>query len=266
MNVVSRRAFLKYAGTGVFAVSAGCTIRGSASRGVLLQTTARTYSYHPCENGIPAKGHSMTYLIVGSGGAVLVDPGRGTAHHEVMAFIRGHGLEPKDVKWVLLTHCHLDHTGGAHLIQAEGIPVAASEFTAQAVQEAAIDMVCRKEPRPEVACKVDRILSDGDTLDIGKTRVHVIATPGHTAGCLSFLTETSEGLTAFTGDLIRNTGHSGWTGSRSFSLEDSIRSIEKLQAIAPEKAYWGHGEVGGSAQAWLRKSVDLYTNGRWVMD
>ena len=266
MDDVSRRTFLKVAGLGALAVSTGCASRRSASPQVRPMTMPRTYGYHPYENGIPAKGHSMTYLIVGSGGAVLVDPGRGTAHDEVLAFIRGHGLEPNDVKWALLTHCHLDHTGGAHLIQAEGIPVAASTFTAKAVREAAMDMVCKKEPRPEVSCKVDRILDDGDVLEVCGMCIRTVATPGHTAGCLSFFVETDEGLTAFTGDLIRNTGHSGWTGSQSFSLEDSIRSIEKLRALAPDKAYWGHGNVEGNAQAWLRHSLDLYNNGRWVMD
>jgi glyoxylase-like metal-dependent hydrolase (beta-lactamase superfamily II) len=97
-------------------------------------------------------------------------------------------------------------------------------------------------------------------------RIRTVATPGHTAGGLTFLVETNEGLTAFTGDLIRDTGQPGWTGGPSFSLEDSIRSIEKLLALAPDKAYWGHGEVEGSARVWLRKSLDLYRNGRWVLD
>jgi glyoxylase-like metal-dependent hydrolase (beta-lactamase superfamily II) len=224
-----------------------------------------TWGYHPYENGIPAKGHSMTYLIVGSGGGVLVDPGRGTAHDEVMAFIHGHGFEPDDVAWALLTHCHVDHTGGARPIQAEGIPVAASAFTAQAVKEAALDMGFKDGSRPEMSCEVDRVLEDGEVLSACGMRIRVVATPGHTAGCLSFLVETDEGLTAFTGDLIRDTGQPGWTGSPSFSLEDSIRSIEKLLALGPDKAYWGHGEVEGPAEAWLRQSLDLYNKGRWVM-
>lgn len=218
------------------------------------------------ENGIPAKGHSMTYLVVGSEGAVLIDPGRGTAHDEVMAFIRSHGLQPADVKWALLTHCHLDHTGGAHLVQKEGIRVAASAFTARAVREAAIDMVCKPEPRPELSCTVDRILKDGDVLEVGSMRVRVIDTPGHTAGCQSFLVETDQGLTAFTGDLIRHTGHSGWTGSRTFSLEESIRSIERLRALSPDKAYWGHGDVADPPQVWLAGSLELHAKGRWVMN
>lgn len=127
-------------------------------------------------------------------------------------------------------------------------------------------MVCKPKPRPEVSCKVDRIIKDGDVLNVGNMRVRVVDTPGHTAGCQSFFVVTDEGLTAFTGDLIRHTGHSGWTGSRTFSLADSIQSIEKLFALGPDKAYWGHGDVEGSAQTWLRKSLELYENGQWVMD
>jgi glyoxylase-like metal-dependent hydrolase (beta-lactamase superfamily II) len=218
-------------------------------------TKPRTYGYHPYEDGIPAKGHSMTYLVVGPEGGVLVDPGRGTYHDEVIAFLRSHSLQPSDISWALLTHCHLDHTGGAHRMQAEGIPVAASTFTAQAVREASVDMGFKNGPHTEVSCKVDRVLHDGDALDVSGMRISVVATPGHTAGCMSFLVETEEGLTAFTGDLIRDTGQPGWTGSPSFSLEDSVRSIEKLLALGPDKAYWGHGEVEGSAKAWLRRAM-----------
>jgi len=266
MEVVSRRTLLKYAGLGAVSVSAGCAAHRSAPTRVWATTKPHTYGYHPFENGIPAKGHSMTYLVVGPGGGVLIDPGRGTAHDEVMAFIRSHDLEQNDVKWALLTHCHLDHTGGARLIRAEGIPVVASAFTAKAVREAAMDMTAKSEPRPELSCEVDRILNDGDILEVAGMRIQTVATPGHTAGCLSFLVETDEGMTAFTGDLIRDTGQPGWTGSPSFSLEDSIRSIKKLLAFSPDKAYWGHGDVEGSARRWLRQSLDLYRNGRWVMD
>jgi hydroxyacylglutathione hydrolase len=226
----------------------------------------RVYGYHPYENGIPAKGHSMTYLIVGPDGGVLVDPGRGTYHEEVIAFVQDHGLETNDIPWALLTHCHVDHTGGARRMQSEGIRVAASAFTAKAVREASVDMGFRKEPNPHVACEVDRLLHDGETIEATGMKISTIATPGHTAGCLSVLVETDQGLTAFTGDLIRNTGQPGWTGSPSFSLEDSVRSIGKLLAQKPEKAYWGHGEVEGPAESWLGHSLELYRNGQWVMD
>jgi glyoxylase-like metal-dependent hydrolase (beta-lactamase superfamily II) len=197
---------------------------------------------------------------------VIVDPGRGTYHDEMIAFVRSHGLEPRAVKWALLTHCHVDHTGGAHLVQAEGIPVACSKFTAWAVREASIDMGNKEGPRPEMACKVDRIMNDGDVLNVGAMRVRIIGTPGHTAGCLTYLVDTDEGRTLFTGDLIRNTGQPGWTGSPSFSLEESINSIEKLLALKPDKAYWGHGDIDEPAQAWLQRCLDLYKKGRWIMD
>ncbi len=244
----------------------GCTARHADTAEAVTATKPRVYSFHPMEDGIPAKGHSMTYLIVGEEGAVLVDPGRGTAHDEVMAFIRSHDLEPKDVKWALLTHAHLDHTGGAHLVQDEGIPVACSDFTAMAVREAEIDMICKKKHHPEVVCHVDRVLKDGDVLNVGNIRVETVEIPGHTAGCLCFLVETEEGRTVFTGDLIRHTGHSGWTGSRSYSYEDSIRSVERLLALEPDKAYWGHGHVDEPAQEWLQNSLELDARGKWVMD
>jgi len=266
MNGISRRTFLNCAGLGAIGTAIGCSLSRSAKPEVSQVTKSRTYGYHPFENGIPAKGHSMTYLVVGPNGGVLIDPGRGTYHDELLEFIRSHGSQPGDIPVALLTHCHLDHTGGAHRIQAEGIPVAASEFTARAVREASVDMGYKKEPHPESSCEVDRILHDGDVLDAAGMRITVVATPGHTAGCMTFLVETDEGLTAFTGDLIRNTGQPGWTGSPSFSPEDSVKSIEKLIVLGPDKAYWGHGEVEGPAVPWLRNSLDLYQRGKWVLD
>lgn len=265
MKRISRRALLTYTGLGAVSVVAGCSQRRAPSADAGPARLPHTYGYHPYENGIPAKGHSMTYLIVCHDGAIMVDPGRGTCHNEIIAFIHAIGLQPSDVRWALLTHAHLDHTAGAHLIQAEGIPIAASAFTARAVHEAHLDMSYR-QPTPESSCEVDRILNDNDILEVGDMRVRIIATPGHTAGCISALVDTDEGRTVFTGDLIRDTGQPGWTGSPSFALDESIKSIEKLLALKPDKAYWGHGEVDEPAQEWLQRTLDMYRSGKWIMD
>jgi glyoxylase-like metal-dependent hydrolase (beta-lactamase superfamily II) len=266
MAIVSRNLLLQYTGFAMAFAAAGCAAPRAETPRAQQQPLPHVYGYHPFENGIPAKGHSMTYLIKGTGGSVLVDPGRGTAHNEIIAFIHSHKLEPAQVKWALLTHCHVDHTGGARPIQAAGIPVAASAFTAKAIREASVDMGFKNGPQPESSCTVDRILNDGDVLEVGEMRIRTVAIPGHTAGCLAFFVETDEGLTAFTGDILRNTGQPGWTGSPSFSLEESLSSIEKLIALAPDKAYWGHGEVEEPATQWLQRCLDMYRNGRWVMD
>ncbi len=66
-------------------------------------------------------GHTnaiAAYLIPYSGGAILIDPGPASTLETVKAALADHGLKPKDITHVLLTHIHLDHAGAAgHLAE-----------------------------------------------------------------------------------------------------------------------------------------------------
>lgn len=262
---VTRRTILKTGGLAALACAAGCApVRGSSGEREPM-SPVRVHGYHPVENGIPAKGHSMTYLLAGPGGGVLIDPGRGSYHDEMMAFVRHHVPEPGGVPIALLTHCHRDHTEGARFVEAEGMLVAASAATAAAVREASVEMGFSKGPRPEAAADVGRILHDGEILHVSGMRIEVVMTPGHTAGCTSYLVETVEGRTAFTGDLLMHTGQLGWSGGPSFSLEQSVASLERLIALQPDKAYWGHGEIEGGAVEWLEHGLQVCRAGYWKM-
>ena len=68
---LTRRMLLRYAGHAALAASAGCSMWRSDSATSLSPPTPRMYSFHPMKDGIPAKGHSMTYLIVGDDGATF---------------------------------------------------------------------------------------------------------------------------------------------------------------------------------------------------
>jgi len=115
-------------------------------------------------------------------------------------------LGDREPEWLFLTHAHFDHCGAAHALgQAfPGVRVAASAYAAdilgrpraleriRALNEDARGLAPlvgarRTSPAPFHPFTVDRLLADGDELDLGNgLTVQVIATPGHTRDFLSY--------------------------------------------------------------------------------
>lgn len=122
------------------------------------------------------------------------------------------------LEWVLETHLHSDHVSGAdELRECTGARIAASR---QSGIEAA-----------------DRLLSDGDLLSLGTQQLTVIATPGHTPGCLTYCWEDR----LFTGDslLIGGCGNLDEPRANGVALYDSV--TRRLLCLPDETlVYPGH--------------------------
>lgn len=120
--------------------------------------------------------------------------------------------------WVLETHMHSDHVSGAEALrEATGARVAAS-------RQAGIEAV-------------DKLLTDGDTLVLGMLTISVIATPGHTPGCLTYCHEDR----LFTGDslLIGGCGDLDEPRANGVVLYDSV--TRRLLSLPDETlVYPGH--------------------------
>lgn len=98
------------------------------------------------------------------------------------------GLDPKDVKWVVVTHAHFDHFGGAPFFQTTyGAKVISSDIDWRAMEQMA--------PRPNGAVppKRDITVADGQTLTFGGVPVTFHVTPGHTPGTVSTIFPVTEG-------------------------------------------------------------------------
>src|SRR5688572_23189860 len=114
--------------------------------------------------------------------AVLIDPGDEV--HEMLTAIEHHQLE---VRYILLTHAHLDHvTGVAVARRALDVPVWLHKddlFLYEGVvqQGMMFGIEVEKQPKP------DRFYADADTLEFGNYQVTVRHTPGHCPGgvCLA---------------------------------------------------------------------------------
>jgi sulfur dioxygenase len=163
-----------------------------------------------------------TYLLAdpATREALIIDPVF-EQHARDTALLRELGLT---LRYALDTHCHADHVTGAWLLKAA--------LGAQTV-------LSRRYGAAHVDCTVD----DGDRLTVGGTTLEVWATPGHTAGCLSFVTEARDRV--FTGDclLIRGAGRTDFQQGDARAM---YRSITQRLFTLPDDClvYPGHDYAG----------------------
>jgi len=165
---------------------------------------------------------TYTYLLgcAESGEAVVIDPVF-EQHARDTALIRELGLV---VRYVLDTHVHADHVTAAwRLKQSLGARIVLS--------------------RRYGAKEVDLAVDHGDVVRFGTCALEVRATPGHTLGCLTYVTEAQD--RAFTGDclMIRGAGRTDFQGG---DVHEMWRSIREQIFTLPDDCliYPGHDYQG----------------------
>lgn len=127
------------------------------------------------------------WAIVGSQGIILVEALFDyAANDEILGGMKKLGLDKSKVKYVILSHAHADHDGGAKLLQDE-LPGAHLIYGA-ADWEAVDKSTNHAGGKP----KHDLIGDDGMNVSVGDASVRIIAMPGHTPGTLSYLFEVRD--------------------------------------------------------------------------
>jgi metallo-beta-lactamase class B len=126
-----------------------------------------------------------SWAIPTSDGIIVIDPVFDySVEDEVVEGLRKLGHDPADIKYVLISHGHLDHAGGAKLLQ--------ERFGARLLMTAADwDMVERDNPRWKP--RRDLEITDGQKLTLGDTTLTLYITPGHTNGTVSTLIPLRDG-------------------------------------------------------------------------
>ncbi|MBX7540504.1 subclass B3 metallo-beta-lactamase [Qipengyuania sphaerica] len=129
-------------------------------------------------------------LVTGEEGHVLIDSGISEAVPNILASIRSLGVDPRGIKYILMSHEHFDHVGGhAALKAATGAQVIASAAAKPVLESglvAADDPQANVDHPPFPGVTVDRIVADGGTLELGNLKFTAHATPGHSPGALSW--------------------------------------------------------------------------------
>lgn len=164
----------------------------SAKRWLTPQPATRIYG----KTWLVGFGGLNVGLIKTSAGLILIDAAVPQSVLDLEANIRSAGFEVKDIKLILSTEPHYDHAGGlAALARDSGATVLASS-PAVAVLKAGRSgpddpQMAWLPPLPSPARL--RAVKDGEKIRLGDTVVTAIATPGHTAGSMSWSWKSCEG-------------------------------------------------------------------------
>lgn len=214
--------------------------------------------------------------------ALLIDCGSGAVLERLP--LLGIGI----VAWVLATHHHRDTCSGLPRCRAQGARLAVSaeeRHLFEAVErhwQAPTSLFHRYRLRPGTnvlprSVAVDQALADGDVFPWRYHAIHVVGTPGHTDGSLSYVIDHGNDRVAFVGDLLYDGGRFWelWSlqgplpddpvGSQDYHAfcgrgRQAVRSLERLLAqYAPTVLIPAHGPVirdPGAALGVLRDSLE----------
>ncbi len=179
---------------------------------------------------------SVYLLDVGE--LILIDAGAGPSAERIEKNIAGLGLDPGKISTLILTHCHIDHVGGAHWFKGRFNPeIVMHEIDAAAVERGDTRLTAAfwyGIPFPPL--KVDRKLSGHETrLSIGGQEVVCLHTPGHTPGSMSVYYDRDGTRVLFGQDI-----HGPFLADFGANMADWTKSMEELLALKADILCEGH--------------------------
>lgn len=128
-----------------------------------------------------------SYLITSPEGHVLIDTVMPEATDRIRASIEKLGFKLADIRLMLNTHAHLDHTGGfAELKRETGAQLVTGEADKSLMEEGVYPGAESVGELTFPGAKVDRTVRDGDVVALGQIRLTAHATPGHSPGCTTW--------------------------------------------------------------------------------
>jgi hydroxyacylglutathione hydrolase len=199
-------------------------------------------------------GPTNCYLVRGEAGVILMDPGPPGGATTVVSGVEKAGIQPEEVRLILVSHGHLDHYGAAPEVKAWcGAPVAAypgePAFSqdrrnalppAQTLRGSLVRwLYLLYTPLAHFApLEADLLLDDGADLVPYGVDARTLLVPGHSPGSLAVVTEERDALV---GDLFVNYA----VPSQPIYLSDREawqKSYRRILAFEPRMVYVGHGE------------------------
>jgi glyoxylase-like metal-dependent hydrolase (beta-lactamase superfamily II) len=114
-------------------------------------------------------------------GIIVVDANFHYSSRELVLGLLNFGLDPNNIKYIIITHAHDDRYWGAKALQ-DTYPSARVAMSA-----ADWDLVAKDNSPPELKPRRDMVLADGQKITLGGVTVAVYVTPGHTPGTVSLI-------------------------------------------------------------------------------
>ncbi|WP_054694770.1 MBL fold metallo-hydrolase [Syntrophomonas palmitatica] len=208
---------------------------------------------------LSASEDCCVYLIENEGEGVLIDAGAGKGSQRILDNIKSLGLSLQAVKYIILTHGHIDHVGGLKYLQEQtGAQVVCHHLELPAIQDG--------EPKLTAAAlygmkydgvNVDIVLHGDDGVHLGNLQIYCPHTPGHTVGGISPYIDIA-GQRILFGQDIHGPFSSQW-GSDMKQWRDSMRKLLALEADILCEGHFGiyqpAAEVKRYIEGYLRQYI-----------
>jgi len=187
---------------------------------------------------------ASTHIIDTGDGLILLDSGYQHSLYLVLENMRELGLNPKDIKYIVHTHGHIDHCGATKaLVEMTGAKTFLGEPDKDYIN-GVLDLSWAKELDLEMEFfQPDVLINDGDTITLGNTTLTAIATPGHTPGAMSYL------FNVYNGDRTLVAGIHGGAG---------LNTLKKAFLDAYGLSYDCRTDYFNSMERLKKLKVDIY--------
>lgn len=237
------------------------------------------FGIHTIDTGFHRPRFDAAYLIVENGRGAFLDCGTSLAVPAMLAAVSQTGLTLADIDWLILTHVHLDHAGGAgalllHLPNARVVvhPRGAQHMIDPTKLIAGATAVYGEEEMgrsygtivPVPAQRVD-IAHDGHIVDLAGRKLVCLDTPGHALHHFCLWDETSRSV--FTGDTFGISYREldtpagiflfPTTSPVQFDPEPLKTSVQRLADLHPENLLLTHFGRIGDAQKHAAVLIEL---------
>jgi metallo-beta-lactamase class B len=182
------------------------------------------------------------YLINTPQGNILINSDFAEDVPLIHKSIEGLGFKYGDTKILLISHAHSDHDEGVGLIKREtGARLMVMDADVPAVESTA-------PGRP--GAHVDRVLHDGDTVELGGSRLTAHLTPGHTKGCTTWTMQVHEGARTLNAVIIGSPNvNPGYVlvGNKGYPqiAQDYVKTFKVLKGLPCDLFLGAHGAYFG---------------------
>lgn len=209
------------------------------------------------------------YLIDGGTEYALIDIGQEDTLDEVIDLLRGMDFPLSKCKLIIATHADADHVQALAQARvrlkakAAAHPKAAAALESGDTVQTYASIPAQGFDIPMPPCKIDVKLNEGDEIKVGKVKLAVWHTPGHTPGQLSF----KMGNLLFSGDNIYKDACVGVIDAHhGSSIPEYIKSLNRILADDAEYLLPSHGPVFRKDPKILKTAIDRLTGYQYMAD
>lgn len=210
--------------------------------------------------GLSAPQDAAVYLVIGRGSAAMIDSGCGYGHQELLNNVLRCGVDPERIEYLLLTHCHFDHTGGAKRLKDQlNCRIVVHELDAQFIEEGDDTVTAAAwygdiMPPVAVDMKIDGIEEE---IPLPGKGIKAFHTPGHSPGSMVYVTE-SDGLKILFAQDVHGPLHPDLL-SDAADYQQSLRHLISLEADVLCEGHFGVYEGKEAVRRFIECYLDAST-------